>query len=138
MDKYQEQLLAQFGSLEPREELFDLVIARIQKERTLLKAKRWIFVYSVCFVASLLALLPSFSWFKAGMANSEFVEFSSLLFSDFSSVMNYWQSFALTLIETVPFLSAIAFLSVVWVMLETLKLLSRNLKIFFSNSIKVR
>jgi hypothetical protein len=131
MDKNQEQLLAQFSFLEPREELFDLVMVRIKKEKSLLAIKRRIFVYSACFVASLVALLPVFSWFKAGIANSEFMEFFSLLFSDFGSVMNYWQSFVLTLLETAPLLSAIAFLSVVWVMLETLKLLTRDLKMFF-------
>ena len=41
-----------------------------------------------------------------------FINFFSLMFSDFSSVVTYWQSFAMILLETLPALSLALFLAV--------------------------
>ncbi len=134
MDQKQSQKLAEFNYFEPRAELFDLVVAKINQERSLSIAKRHVFIYGFGFILALVAVIPAFIWFKSGITNSGFMDFFSLLFSDSSFVVSYWQSFTMSLLESLPILSIIALLSVVWVILETSKLLIRDLKTFFNRS----
>lgn len=110
------------------EELFLRIMNRIHKEQRLLVIKRRIAVFSVILVGCVIALLPAFNMVKIALAESGFMQFLSLLFSDFGVVASYWQSFALTLLESLPILSLTIFLAVILGFLESAKYLTKDIK----------
>jgi hypothetical protein len=54
------------------------------------------------------------------------------MFSDFSSVAAYWQSFAMILLETLPAISLALFLAIILVFLQSIKSLTKDIKIIKS------
>ncbi|OGZ93266.1 MAG: hypothetical protein A2528_00535 [Candidatus Staskawiczbacteria bacterium RIFOXYD2_FULL_37_9] len=62
----------------------------------------------------------------ADFIQSGFINFFSLIFSDFTVVRTYWQSFAMILLETLPALSLVLFLGVLLILLQSIKSLTKN------------
>lgn len=114
--------------VEPPSGLFEKIVNRIHKEQRLLTIRRRIAIFSVGLGGSLVAFIPVFKMLSAELAESGFIQFLSLLFSDFSIVVRYWQSFVPTLLETLPVISLIVFLTIIFVFLESLKFLIKNTK----------
>jgi hypothetical protein len=114
--------------------LFGKIIQRIQNERRLRSIKRRIAFFSVGTVFSIVAFIFTLQMARAGFAESGFFQFFSLLFSDFSSVVLYWRNFGLTLLETLPVVSLTVFLGSVLLLMELLKLLANNIKLFFNST----
>jgi hypothetical protein len=114
--------------IEPPIGLFEKVMDRISKERRILIIKRRIIVFSIVFVGSLFAFFPTLKMVSVELSSSGFNQFFSLIFSDFTVVMRYWQSFTLTLLETLPVISLVLFLTILLVFLESLKSLVKNIK----------
>jgi len=73
-------------------------------------------------------LIPAFGAVRTGMAESGFMEFLSLIFSDFKLVLAFWQSFSWALLESFPATSFAGFLAVILVFLGALKYITQNLK----------
>jgi len=107
--------------------LFDKVMSRIHTEEKIAKQRRLIFL-SLIFVSSLVMLFPSFKMLKEGVAQSGFIQFLSLIFSDFDVVLAYWRNFALVLLEALPVAGLAAFLTSVFILLGSLKFLVRDAK----------
>jgi hypothetical protein len=133
MRKDYEKLFTYLKSPEPPGDLFNRVINRIQKERRLLILKRRMFIFSLSAVCSAIALIPAFKMVKTGFTESGFMQFFSLLFSDFKIVVAYGQNFILSLLETLPVMSLVILLVVVLVFLESLRFLTRDIKIIFTS-----
>lgn len=114
--------------VEPPSGLFERIVNRIHKEQRLLTIRRRIAIFSVGLSGSSVVFIPVFKMLSAELAESGFIQFLSLLFSDFSIVARYWQSFVLTLLETLPAISLIVFLTIIFVFLESLKFLIKNTK----------
>ncbi len=126
-----------FGHLqapEPRPELLGFIIQRISAER-LYAAKRRLVIFSLGMIGSLAGVIPAFMSMRTHMAQSGFAEFFSLLFFDAGSLVAYWQSFALTLLESLPAVSIAAFLATIFVFISSLRFVTRDIKILFSRSI---
>lgn len=123
MKKY---LLISNYSPRPPKGLFKKVMRRIHEERKLLIFKRRLVFLSIIFIGSIAALIPTFRMTQVGFAESGFIEFFSLLFSDAGIIATYWQNFALSLLETLPVTSLIIFLTIMLLFLESLKLLINN------------
>lgn len=131
MRKDFEKLFSRLGTSEMPDDLLDKIMTRIKMEKSLLAVKRKLIVFSLGFAASAIGLVPVFNLVRADFAESGFFQFFSLLFSDFSVAVNYWQTFAMSLLETVPVVSMAIFLAVILVFLWSLKLLARDLKIIY-------
>ena len=113
--------------MEPPIGLLEIIVMRVHKEERILVLRRFVF-FSLLFIGSTAAFIPSFNMLGADFKNSGFLSFFSLLFSDFSIVTTYWKSFILTLLETLPFVSIALFLAVLLTFLESARFLSRDVK----------
>lgn len=112
--------------------LFNSVIKQIQRRQHLMILRRKI-IYSLVTVFSALAFIPTIMNLKIGLVESGFTQYFSLLFSDFNVVSAYWQSFLLTLLESLPIINLAIFLAVVLMFLEFLKLSVGKNKVIFAN-----
>lgn len=115
---------------EPPDDLFDKIARRIREEerRTF---KRRLTIFSIALALSAAAFIPAFRAVETELAESGFVEFSSLLFSDSGAVLAYWQSFVFALLESLPTTGLIALLAAVFALLQSLKFFSRDVKFIF-------
>jgi len=114
-------------SIEPRQELLGLILQRIHKEERLLTIRR-VVLFSTIFACSVIGLVPTFNMLMLDISSSGFNNFFSLLFSDFSVVTTYWQSFVMILLETLPALSLALFLAVILTFLESAKFITKDIK----------
>lgn len=133
MRKDYEKLFTHLKPLEPPEGLFEKITHHIREEQRLLTMKRRLVIFSIGIMGSLAAFIPVFKVVQTGFAESGFMQFFSLLFSDFGIVVSYWQNFAMSLLETLPITSLMMLLATVLVFLESLKLLIKDIKIIFTS-----
>jgi len=132
MNRDYEQLFDHFELPQPPAGLLGRIINRIQTERNLLTAKRRLVIFSVGLIGSIAAFVPVFKMVYQGFAESGFMQFLSLLFSDTGVVLSYFGNFLSSLLETLPVTGLLAFSVVLLIFLESLKLLAKDLKIIFS------
>ncbi len=137
MTKNFNKLPQQFLTTEPPEGLFEQVMNHIQKEQGLLRLKRQAAIFALSTTCSAIAFIPAWRIVWAGFAESGFIQFFSLLFSDFEIVVTYWQNFALSLLETLPVMSLIILFVIILVFLESLKLLIKDIKIISTSTQKL-
>jgi len=110
------------------EELFVKIMKRIRKEQRFSAIKNAC-IFSVILVISAAALLPVFNMVKNDFEKTGFIYFVSLLFSDFSVIQAYWQSFSLILLETIPALSIALCMAALLAFLQSIKSLAKNIRI---------
>jgi hypothetical protein len=115
------------NNLEPSPELFLKVMKRIRREERVLAFKKIVFL-SILLLASGIAFVPSIKMLAQEIQNSGFIQFASLAFSDFGIIKTYWQSFTLSILQTIPALSLALCLSVLVTFLQSIKSLSKNIK----------
>jgi hypothetical protein len=124
-----EKLFSHLRAPEPREGLLEQIMFRIRRERRSFIIKRRIVIFSLGLIGSIVAFVPVLHLVKTGLAESGFMQYFSLLFSDTGLVAAYWQSFAFALLESLPVLSLAVLLITIFTFLESLKLLVQNMKI---------
>lgn len=98
-------------SLEMPDQLFDRVIAHLDYQRNLKQfKKRFGFGLTVLI---LLAFVSIFAWTNlyADLLRSGFGTYVSLMFTDSALVLGFWQSYLLTLLESMPMVSFIIMIS---------------------------
>jgi len=114
--------------IELPEGILDRIMARLKAEQRLLTVKRRLAIFSIGLIGSVAAFVPVFKMAQLEISNSGFLQFFSLLFSDFGTVAAYWHSFALSLLETLPVMSVAALSAVVFVFLYSFRFLARDVK----------
>ncbi len=107
--------------------LFERIMGRIHNEERFLIIRRTV-LFSLSAIVSFSGFVFAVKMLLTDIYQSGFLYFFSLLFSDFSVVMSYWRNFSLILLETLPTLTVILFLVLLLALLESLKLLTRNIK----------
>ncbi len=132
MSKNYEKLFSELESSELPNGLLGKIMFRIREEKRLSSTRRRLAVFSISAIGSLVAFVPIFQMMQSEISNSGFVQFLSLIFSDFGTVMAYWQNFALTILETLPVLSLIAIFVVVFIFLESIMFISKDIKSVFA------
>jgi len=120
--------------VEPPRGLLDKILNRIHREERFLVLRR-IVIFSVTFVASLEGFVPAAKMLLSDFNQSGFVSFFSLMFSDFSTVLSSWQSFSMILLETLPAASIALLLFVLLIFFQSIKYLSKNIKIIRSHNL---
>ncbi len=124
-------VLINMTKIELPEGIFERVMAHIRLEQRFLTIKRRLMIFSFGFVGSAIALVPVFKLTQSSFAESGFLHFISLIFSDFGITVSYWQSFAMSLLETLPAMSLAILLAVIFIFLESLRFLARDIKFIF-------
>ena len=119
-------------NVEPPKGLLGKILKRIRKEERLLVFRK-VIIFSVTLAGSLIGLVPSFKILLSDFSKSGFFSFFSLMFSDFSTIGKYWQSFLMILLETLPAASLALFLAVILILLQSAKSLTTNIKIIKSH-----
>ena len=116
----------------PPKGLLGKILKRIRKEERLLVFKK-VVIFSVTLAGSLIGIVPSFKILLSDFSRSGFFSFFSLMFSDFSLIEKYWQSFLMILLETLPAASIALFLALTLILLQSAKSLTKNIKIIKSH-----
>lgn len=133
MDKNLGKIAEDFNLVEPPAGLFGRIMCRIEKEKKLITLRRRIIIFSVGLVGSAIAFIPALKLMRADLADSGFMTFFSLFFSDTKVVMTYWQNFGQSLLETLPVTGLAAVLLSIVVFLESLKLLAKDIKNIYTS-----
>ncbi len=130
MEQNYHQLFSHLKTAEPPAGLLPKVLKRLEKEaaRSAARARRQLALASLLLLSSLVALVPIFRAAYADLSASGFLSYLSLLFSDFSIVVSSWQSFAFSLLETIPVVSLTLLLAVTFIFLFALRFFARDVR----------
>lgn len=131
MKKDYEEIFSHLKPPEPPAGLFEKIIFRIRREQRLLTLKRRLMIFSFGMVISLAVFIPAFKMVQTEISESGFLQFFSLLFSDFGIITTYWRNFVLTLLETIPAMSLALLFATIFIFLESLKFWARDIKLIF-------
>ena len=78
-------------------------------------------------IASLGGLVPVFKMLLGDLTQSGFYEYFSLIFSDGGSIVSYWKELVLSLAESLPVMSIIFALSLVFVFFLSMRFLMKQI-----------
>lgn len=113
--------------IEPPSGLQQRIMHQIRKEQRALAVRKTV-IFSATTAASLFGFFPALKMLLADSSQSGFFSFSSMLFSDFSSVLRYWQSFGMVLLETLPAIGLALVLAAAITFLQSAISLTKNLR----------
>ncbi len=85
----------------------------ITRENRMARVKLWVF--GIIGTISLIGLVPALQALSNNMTQSGFSSYFSLIFSDGGSIASFWKEFILSLGESLPILSVIFALSLLFV-----------------------
>jgi hypothetical protein len=104
------------------------------RERQTARLKSWAFAF--LGLASLAGLVPAISALSTDLAQSGFNEYFSIIFSDSGSILSYWKELAFSLAESLPAISIILTLSLLFICFLSIKHLIKQLgkgQLFFTS-----
>lgn len=114
-------------NIEPRPELLAIIMERIHKKEYIAAIRRVILFFAVA-LCSAAGFFPAFNMLSASAANSGFYDFLFLIFSDYSAVISYWQSFTMIILQTLPTISLAIFLAIILLFLQSIKFIAKDIK----------
>jgi hypothetical protein len=103
------------------------VLARIAKTEKTARLKRS-FVFGGAFLASIAGLIFSLLSFKTGIAQTGFSQYATLIFTDTMVVLQDWQNYAYTILESLPVFAILEVAFSSWFALLFLKFLVESLE----------
>jgi hypothetical protein len=113
-----EKLFSNIETPEPPTRLIGAVVARIQTKERQSALIRSV-TFAIGLVASLIAFVPALRSVQAAMAESGFLAYLGLLFSDTGAILSTSRNFALILLESLPVFSLALFLVILFLLLES-------------------
>ena len=123
MKKRAVQSLSDMHELETPKGLFDTIMARIEKERRIINARRAFVVAGVAFSCAVIAFIAVAQFVLNGFVESGFLQVGSLLLADGALLIDIWHNFAFALLETFPTMHAAVFLMNVFAVITTLHMI---------------
>jgi len=93
------------------------------KRNTLLR----LWAFSVAGFASFIGFIPALKTLLNDLTQSGFYEYLSLAFSNSGSVLSYWKEFSLSIAESLPTMSIILSLSLVFIFFLSLRYVMRQI-----------
>lgn len=109
------------------EKLSAKIMLRIRKEQKILAIKR-AFIFSLTAISSAVVFIFALKMVGDGVAESGFLQFFSLLFSDFRIVIIHWKSFVFSLLESLPAMGLVILCVAVFGFFGSLKFLTKDIK----------
>lgn len=113
----------------PSATLADRVIFAIERKKRFYASIKLV-IYSVVATTSFVGLAIVWRVEGSAIINSEAIQLLSLLFSDFSLIVNYWQDYTLSLLESLPVVSIIVVACFAWATCASLWMTARTYKLF--------
>jgi len=111
---------------EPNQDLEGLIWSSIiKRDKRNAQFKLWAF--GLVGVASLAGLVPTFKILFTDLTRSGFYEYFSLIFSDTGSIISYWKELAFSLAESLPIISIISVLSLLFVCFLSIKYIMKQI-----------
>ena len=92
-------------------DLLPKVMARLTAEQRLRTMRQRFAAAVASFIVGLALVVPVWHGFQLELAESGFTQYLSLVFSDFAAVAGQWQSYSLTLLESLPIVSTTGLLA---------------------------
>jgi hypothetical protein len=136
MQKDYKNLFKNLRPAEPPADLLDKILFRIGQEQQIahsVRLKARLIFSSAVTLLMLAFLLPVWNWFYGEITQTGFTQFFSLIFSDMDTIINYWQDFALSLLESLPFYSLAGILTVIFILLFSGRYMVHDIRTFFSS-----
>jgi len=99
--------------------------AIVLRDRCIVRVKLWAF--SVIGIFSLAGLAPALKTLSTDLAQSGFYEYFSLVFSDSGLILSVWKEFTFSLVESLPVLSIIFTLSLIFVFFLSLRYMAKQI-----------
>lgn len=132
MNQDLEKLFTHLEPPEPPAELLGRILNSIQREKGLRAAKKRIAIFSLGVLGSLVAAIPVFQAAHGAVVESGFSHFLSLIFSDFGTVITFWDKFIFSIFESLPVMNVALLLAVIFIFLGSLKYLVKNIAVFWA------
>ncbi|MDD5547472.1 MAG: hypothetical protein PHN74_01025 [Candidatus Pacebacteria bacterium] len=132
MEKNCEKLFKSLKEIEPPKELLGGILSKIEFEKRKIARLRLAF-FAGTALASIFGFIPATRYFINELNSSGFHHYASLIFSDGGVLISYWKEFILSLAESLPVLGIIAILSLVFVLLESIKFILKDIKMAIIN-----
>ncbi|TSC91740.1 MAG: hypothetical protein CEN90_204 [Parcubacteria group bacterium Licking1014_17] len=118
--------------MEPPHGLFSRIIRRLGLEKRIRLVKRHLGVFIAAAAVFLFLSIFAFIGLKEVLSESSFGPYLSLIYSDPGIVIKYWQSFILSLLESMPGSSIVIFLIPLTFVLLFVKFVGSNYEKFVS------
>ena len=97
----------------------------IARDKRTTRFKLW--TYGFVGFASFAGLIPAFKILFTDLAHSGFYEYFSLIFSDTGSILSYWKELIFSLTESLPVVSIIFTLSLLFICFLSLRYLMKQI-----------
>lgn len=124
MKRTYNQLFESLPDIDPPMDLEGTIIKIVRSEQKKL-ARIYFATQSIISGASLVGLIETGIYLLNSFKKTGFYEYASLIFSDPASLSNIWKEFIFSLVESLPALTLIVFLSVttlfIWSLLKALR-----------------
>ena len=133
MEKNTKLLFSNLDVFEPEPGLYEKILQKIEIKRMLVSRHRF-FVFLILLILSLVAVVPVVKMLISDFSSSGFIQFFSLMFSDSSIILSHWKTFVLTLLESLPIVSTVLFLILLFIALESIRSMSRDIKFLSLNN----
>ena len=91
--------------LTPPEGLYSRIINRINYEQKLLQLKRRLFLSAFFLIGASFTSIPLYRDFALQIKQGEFIQFFTLLFTDYKIISSYLSDYLLSLVESLPVIS---------------------------------
>ncbi len=132
MEQNFDSLFQTFKVPEPSPSLLGRVTKRIEIEKKRLVLMRRAVLFSLATIASAGAFAEAARFAGAGLAESGFAQFFSLIFSDYGTVLADWKDFVLSLLEALPVTDLLFVFLCVLGLIYSVRFLIRDMKILNS------
>jgi len=99
--------------------------AIVLHDKCVVRVKLWAF--SIIGFASLVGLVPAFKALSSDFVQSGFYEYFSLIFSDSGLIFSYWKELFFSLAESLPTISIILTLSLLFICFLSLRYLMKQI-----------
>jgi hypothetical protein len=115
--------------IEPPIGLLQKIMNRIDREEKIASLRRRIFILAGGMIGSLGVFGYALNITRTAVAQSGFSEYLSLIFSNPSVILNYWQNLSMTLLESFPTTEIALLLVLTFAIMQILKYVTKDMKI---------
>ena len=113
--------------------LFSRVKLRVSYERTLAIMRKYSVFIAAIFVLAIIFTVPAWNALLSDIRHSGFVQYLGLILSDFRIVLDNWQDYSLSLLESLPALTVAIFLVIILVILVAIRFFRKFILIMRKN-----
>lgn len=128
MNSSYRKLFTQMNYPEVSPDLSQRIIKRIEEENKFLAFKRKFYFCFLAMTGSIVLFAQAIKWTVSRAAESGFADFFSLIFSDFRVLASYWQSYIMSLMETLPVLDFVLMAAAILLFLLSVRFFLKNIK----------